>query len=89
MVGTNLTPNLEAALIACKFSLEMQRMPVTEIFDKNLDFLKGQDIVKLLYVNTDYSYYLGKGAKKLFHKVNFMFRIPFYFFYRVQLFYHF
>ena len=33
-----------------------KRMPVTEIFDKNLDFLKGQDIVKLLYVNTDYSY---------------------------------
>ncbi len=33
-----------------------KRMPVTEIFDKNLDFLKGQDIVKLLYVNADYSY---------------------------------
>lgn len=32
------------------------RMKVTEVFDQNLDFLKGQDIVKLLYVNTDYSY---------------------------------
>lgn len=32
------------------------RMEIREIFDENLDFLKGQDIVKLLYVNTDYSY---------------------------------
>ncbi|MCD7839400.1 MAG: Cof-type HAD-IIB family hydrolase [Erysipelotrichaceae bacterium] len=32
------------------------RMEVTEIFDKDLDFLKGQDIVKVLYMNTDYSY---------------------------------
>lgn len=32
------------------------RMEVTEIFDKNLDFLKGQEIVKVLYMNTDYDY---------------------------------
>lgn len=32
------------------------RMEVTEIFDDNIDFLKGQDIVKCLYMNTDYSY---------------------------------
>lgn len=28
----------------------------TEIFDQNLDFLKGQEIVKVLYTNIDYSY---------------------------------
>lgn len=32
------------------------RMEVTEIFDDNIDFLKGQEIVKVLYMNTDYSY---------------------------------
>ncbi|MCM1497994.1 MAG: Cof-type HAD-IIB family hydrolase [Clostridium sp.] len=32
------------------------RMEVTEIFTENLDFLAGQDIVKVLYMNTDYSY---------------------------------
>ena len=32
------------------------RMEVTEIFTENIDFLAGQDIVKVLYVNTDYSY---------------------------------
>jgi len=32
------------------------RMAIEEIYDKNLDFLKGQDIVKVLYMNTDYSY---------------------------------
>lgn len=32
------------------------RMKVTEIFDDNIDFLKGQEIVKALYMNTDYSY---------------------------------
>jgi Cof subfamily protein (haloacid dehalogenase superfamily) len=32
------------------------RMKVTEVFDRDLAFLKGQDIVKLLYVNTDYTY---------------------------------
>lgn len=32
------------------------RMEVTEIFDDNIDFLKGQDIVKCLNMNTDYSY---------------------------------
>jgi len=32
------------------------RMEVTEIFDDNIDFLKGQEIVKCLYMNTDYSY---------------------------------
>ena len=32
------------------------RMEVTEIFDKDLEFLRGQDIVKVLYMNTDYAY---------------------------------
>jgi hypothetical protein len=32
------------------------RMEVTEIFDENIDFLRGQDIVKALYMNTDYAY---------------------------------
>ncbi len=32
------------------------RMEVTEIFDDNIDFLKGQEIVKCLYMNTDYAY---------------------------------
>lgn len=32
------------------------RMEVTEIFDRDIDFLSGQEIVKVLYVNTDYAY---------------------------------
>jgi hypothetical protein len=32
------------------------RQEVTEIFDRNIDFLKGQDIVKALYMNTDFAY---------------------------------
>lgn len=32
------------------------RMDITEIFTENLDFLKGQEIVKVLYENTDYAY---------------------------------
>jgi Cof subfamily protein (haloacid dehalogenase superfamily) len=32
------------------------RMEVIEIFDRNIDFLKGQDIVKALYMNTDFAY---------------------------------
>ncbi len=32
------------------------RMVLQEFFSDNLDFLKGQEIVKVLYVNTDYSY---------------------------------
>jgi hydroxymethylpyrimidine pyrophosphatase-like HAD family hydrolase len=32
------------------------RMEVTEIFDDNIDFLKGQEIVKALYMNTDRAY---------------------------------
>ena len=32
------------------------RMEVTEFFEPSIDFLKGQDIVKVLYVNTDYGY---------------------------------
>lgn len=32
------------------------RMAITEVFEKNLDFLAGQEIVKVLYENTDYSY---------------------------------
>ena len=27
-----------------------------EVFDQNLDFLKGQEIVKVLYTNTDFEY---------------------------------
>lgn len=40
------------------------RMAVQEIFDKNIDFLKGQEIVKCLYVNTDMDY-LKKIAAEL------------------------
>ena len=32
------------------------RMKVTEISDRSIDFLKGTDIVKALYMNPDYSY---------------------------------
>ncbi len=32
------------------------RMPIQEIFDQNIDFLKGQEIVKMLYMNLDLSY---------------------------------
>ena len=32
------------------------RMEVTEIFDDNIIFLKGQEIVKVLYMNTDYQF---------------------------------
>lgn len=32
------------------------RIDAVEIFDENLDFLKGQDIIKILFVNTDYQY---------------------------------
>lgn len=32
------------------------RMEVTEIFDHDIEFLRGQEIVKCLYMNTDYSY---------------------------------
>lgn len=35
------------------------RMEVTEIFDNNIEFLKGQEIVKVLYMNTDYQYLKG------------------------------
>ena len=35
------------------------RMEVKEFFDKNLDFLRGQEIVKCLYMNTDDAY-MGK-----------------------------
>ena len=40
------------------------RMEVTEIFEKDLTFLKDQEIVKCLYMNTDYSY-LQEIAKDL------------------------
>lgn len=40
------------------------RMEVVEIFDDNIDFLKGQDIVKALYMNTNYEY-LQKISKEL------------------------
>lgn len=32
------------------------RQEMIEIFDQNLDFLKGQEIVKVLYTNTDFEY---------------------------------
>ena len=32
------------------------RMAVTEVFETDLNFLAGQEIVKVLYMNTDYSY---------------------------------
>ena len=32
------------------------RMKIQEIFEKNLDFLRGQEIVKCLYMNTDRAY---------------------------------
>lgn len=32
------------------------RQKMTEIFDSNIDFLKGQEIVKVLYTNTDFEY---------------------------------
>lgn len=32
------------------------RMEMTEIDEANLDFLKGQEIIKMLFVNTDYGY---------------------------------
>ena len=35
------------------------RMEVTEVFEKNLDFLRGQEIVKCLYTNTDHAYLEG------------------------------
>lgn len=40
------------------------RMAIKEVFDKNLDFLKGQEIVKCLYTNTDRNY-LQKIAEDL------------------------
>jgi len=40
------------------------RMEVVETFEKNLDFLKGQEIVKCLYTNTDRKY-LQKIAEDL------------------------
>jgi len=32
------------------------RQPCTEIFDDNIDFLKGKEIVKAIYMNTDFDY---------------------------------
>ena len=32
------------------------RMKITEITETDIDFLEGQEIVKILYINTDYSY---------------------------------
>ena len=40
------------------------RMEVEEFFTENLDFLKGQEIVKVIYVNTDWSY-LNRIAEDL------------------------
>ena len=35
------------------------RLTITEIAEANIDFLKGQEIVKVLYINTDYNYLKG------------------------------
>ena len=40
------------------------RMEVVEVPDKTLDFLRGQEIVKCLYMNTDHAY-LEKIAREL------------------------
>ena len=32
------------------------RMEIQEVFDRNLDFLRGQELVKCLYMNTDHAY---------------------------------
>lgn len=42
------------------------KMEVTEIFEDNIDFLKGQEIVKILYMNTDVSY-LNEIEKEVAH----------------------
>lgn len=42
------------------------RMGITETFEKTLDFLEGEDIVKMLYMNTDYAY-LKQIEKDLEH----------------------
>ena len=43
------------------------RMEVEEFFDKNIDFLKGQEIVKALYVNTnqDYLHQIAEDLKDI------------------------
>ncbi len=40
------------------------RMEVTEVFEKDLNFLRGQEIVKCLYMNTDHEY-LSQIAREL------------------------
>ena len=40
------------------------KMAVIEVFDKDLDFLKGEEIVKILYMNTDLDY-LRKIEKEM------------------------
>lgn len=42
------------------------KMEVIEIFEDNIDFLKGQEIVKILYMNTDVPY-LNKIEKEVAH----------------------
>lgn len=42
------------------------KMDVIEIFEDNIDFLKGQEIVKILYMNTDVSY-LNEIEKEVAH----------------------
>jgi len=46
------------------------RMEVKEIFDDHIDFLKGQEIVKVLYMNTDYDYLKARKILKDFLKRN-------------------
>jgi hypothetical protein len=41
-----------------------KRMNVTELLDTHIDFLRNEEIVKVLYMNTDYSY-LNKIEKEL------------------------
>lgn len=42
------------------------RQPCTEIFEDNIDFLKGKQIMKVIYMNTDYEY-LRRIEKEIAH----------------------
>ena len=44
------------SLFKKKLTIQREEWEVKEIFDDHIDFLKGQEIVKVLYMNTDYDY---------------------------------
>lgn len=48
------------------------RMPMREIFDQNIDFLKGQEIVKVLYMNLNQSYLrqIEKDLKEITQEID-------------------